>query len=60
MCITFDLLDILISQTLNWKYHIYKIIIKTSRSLEMLCKLKHFQPLLILKTLYNSFFIATL
>ena len=53
----FDLLDISISQTLNFKYHIDKIIMKTSRFLEMLCKLKHFQPLLILKTLHNSFLL---
>ena len=50
----FDLLGISISQTLNWKYHIDKIIMKTSRCLRMLCKLKHFLPFYILKTLYNS------
>ena len=50
----FDLLGISISQTLNYKYHIDKIIMKTSRCLGMLCKLKHFLPFYILKTLYNS------
>ena len=56
----FDLLGISITQTLNWKYHIDKIIMKTSRCLGMLCKLKHFLPFYILKTFIIVFYCHTL
>ena len=38
---------------LNWKSHIDSICSKLSRTIGMLCKLKHYLPLFILRTLCN-------
>ena len=49
-----NFLGIHIDGTLDWNSHIDKIYNKISRYLGILSKLKHYLPLFILKTLYNS------
>ena len=51
---SFNFLGITLDENLNWNLHINRISIKISRCIGILCKLKHFIPLYILKTIYNS------
>ena len=50
----FNFLGVTLDEKLNWNSHIDKISCKVSRCIGMICKLKHFLPLHILKTLYTS------
>ena len=43
---------------MNWKSHIDSICSKLSRTIGILCKLKHYLPLFILRILYNSLFLS--
>ena len=55
---TFNFLGVIIDEHLNWKFHIDSICSKLSRTIGILCKLKHYLPLFILRTLYNSLFLS--
>ena len=56
----FQFLGIVLDETLNWNSHIDKIVLKLSRNIGILYKLKHILPLPILKLLYNSLFLPHL
>ena len=50
----FNFLGITIQENLGWETHTNKIANKISRVIRIINKLKHFVPVYILKTLYNS------
>jgi hypothetical protein len=50
----FDFLGLTISETLSWKCHSDKIATKISKYSGILCKIKHYVPPYILRTLYCS------
>ena len=56
----FDFLGLRIDQNLTWNAHIQKISNKVSRTLGVMCRLKHFLPPHILRTLYNSLILPHL
>ena len=55
---TFNFLGVIIDEHLNWKSHIDSICSTLSRTIGILCKLKHYLQLFILRTLYNSLFLS--
>lgn len=57
---SFDYLGIIFDNHLTWKAHISKISVKMSKSIGIMCKLKHFLSTDILLTLYNSLFLTYL
>ena len=50
----FDFLGITINKHLNWTTHVSKISKKISKTIGVMCRLKHFIPPSILLTIYNS------
>jgi hypothetical protein len=56
----FNLLGITINKNMNWKPHIDKIANKISRSIGILNKLKHYLPLKVKITIYNSLIVSHL
>ena len=50
----FNFLGVSLDENLNWNSHLDIICTKISRSVALFYKLKHFLPLYILRTLYNS------
>jgi hypothetical protein len=56
----FNFLGIMLDVNANWKSHIDMISKKIARSIGIICKLKHYIPLFILKTLYNSLVLSKL
>ena len=50
----FNLLGVTFNHNMDWNSHIDTVSTKISRSVGILSKLKHYLPLEILKTLYNS------
>ena len=55
---SFKFLGIVFDENLTWKYHISMITKSISRSVGILCKLKHYVPIYVLKILYNSLIVA--
>lgn len=47
-------LGIIIDNNLSWKHHIGHVAIKKSRSVRLICKLRHFLPRHTLLTIYRS------
>ena len=47
-------LGIIIDNNLSWKYHIDHVAIKMSRTVGLICKLRHFLPRHTLLTIYRS------
>ena len=56
----FNYLGIILDKHLTWKFHIATISQKISRTIGIMCKLKRFLPLNILKTLYHSLILPYL
>ena len=52
--LSFNYLGLLIDEHLSWTPHVNNIATKISKYTGVLCRLKHFIPSFILKTLYNS------
>ena len=50
----FSYLGIIIDKNLSWKYHISTISRKISKVIGVLCRLKHFLPCSVLKTIYTA------
>ena len=57
---SFNFLGIILDQHLNWNEHINHTSITISRYVGIFCKLKHYLPLYILRTLYNSLVLPQL
>ena len=55
---SFKFLGIVFDENMTWKYHISMITKSISRSVGILCKLKHYVPIYVLKILYNSLIVA--
>ena len=53
---TFNFLVVIIDEHLNWKSYIDSICSKSSRTIGILCKLKHYLPLLFLEHYIIVFF----
>ena len=51
---SFNFLGLVIHETLSWRNHIDKIANKISKANGILCRIKHYVPGRILKSLYNS------
>ena len=47
-------LGVLIDSNLTWKYHISLVASKISKSIGIICKLRHFVPFSTLLNIYNS------
>ena len=47
-------LGVIIDNNLSWKNHIDHVAIKISRTIGLICKLRHFLPRHILLTIYRS------
>ena len=56
----FNFLGLTVDENLNWNAHIQKVSDKISRTLGVVCRLKNFLPLHVLRILYNSFIIPHL
>ena len=54
----FNFLGLIINDKMNWKTHTKHIANKISRSIGILNKMKHFLPLSVLKTMYNSLILS--
>ena len=58
--LSFNYLGLLIDEHLSWTPHVNNIATKISKYTGVLCRLKHFIPSFILKTLYNSLILPHL
>ena len=56
----FNFLGITVDENLNWNAHIQKVYNKISRTLGVMCRLKTFLPLHVLRILYNSLILPHL
>ena len=56
--ISVKFLGVLLDSNLRWKSHITELSKKLSRTILIFCKIRHFVPLEILKTLYFSLFYS--
>ena len=56
----YNFLGFSLDEHMNWNNHIDKIAMKVSRTIGILCKLKHIFPFSILQTLYSSLIIPHL
>ena len=56
----FCFLGLTLNENLNWQSHIHKISNKISRTLGVMNRMKHFLPVDILRTLYNSLILPHL
>ena len=56
----FNFLGLTVDENLNWNAHIQKISNKISRTLGVMCRLKNFLPLHVLRILYNSLILPHL
>ena len=56
----FNFLGLTVDENLNWNAHIQKVSNKISRTLGVMCRLKNFLPLHVLRILYNSLILPHL
>ena len=56
----FNFLGLTLDENLNWNAHIQKVSNKISRTLGVMCRLKNFLPLHVLRILYNSLILPHL